>query len=358
MRRALAIAICASTACAPVPLGDGERLTVVKALGNEVIVPELGAAAGAASELRQALATFEGAPGAAQLEQGRTAWRKARQPWKAAAPLLFGPGRDLAGAIDWFPIERKKIDELLASAEPLDAAGVRALGASRRGFHVIELLLFDDPDAGYVAATALAGAEPAMVRRRAFLTALAGDITERLSAWRAAWTPEGANHLAVFTAPGRADGTYPNIGAVVDTVVNESITAAERATALLAKPLGLMTGGEPRPELAESLASDNAIADLSATVRGIRDLYLGKTEGRGISALVKSRGLDARLRVAFDTALARLEAVPRPFRAALLAHDPAVTAAHEAVRELKRLAATELVANLGATVKFNDNDGD
>jgi predicted lipoprotein len=356
MRWALLILVCASTACAPVPLGDGERLTVVKGLGNDVIVPTLAETVAAAGELRQALVAFEGTPMPQQLDQARAAWRRARLPWKAAAPLLFGPGRDLAAAVDWFPVERKKLDELLASADPLDAAGVRVLGASRRGFHALELLLFDEPEAGYVATTALAGAEPAAVRRRGYLTAQAMDIADRLGAWRTAWAPEGGNHLKAFTGPGQGD--YPNIGAVVDTVVNESISAGERATALLAKPLGLMSGGELRPELAESLASDNALADLAATVRGIRALYVGGAPGRGISALVKSPGLDARLRAAFDTALARLEAVPHPFRATLLARDPAVTAAYEAVRDLKRLCATELVANLGATLKFNDNDGD
>jgi hypothetical protein len=234
---------------------------------------------------------------------------------------------------------------------------VAALGASRRGFHAIELMLFDEPEAGYSAASALVGSEPVAVRRRGYLTALAGDIEGRLQGWRSAWTLE---HLAAFTHPGRAEGPYATIGAVVDTVVNESITAAERSTALLAKPLGLMSGGEPRPELAESLPSDNAIADLAATVRGIGALYLGRAEGggRGINTLVKSRELDARLRGALSLAVTRLEAVPRPFRAALLARDPSLNAAYEAVRDLKRLCATELVANLGATLKFNDNDGD
>jgi predicted lipoprotein len=361
MRWLLAIALCAASACSPVPLGDGERLTVVKSLGGSVILPAVTQAGNAAGELRVNLEAFERSASPEDLERARAAWRRARVPWKAAAPLLFGPGRDLAGAVDWFPVERKKLDELLASADPVDAAGVALLGTSRRGFHAIELLLFDEPESGYVALAALGGTEPAALRRRAYLSALGADIQTRLGAWRAAWTG-GGDHLAAFMAPGRADGPYPTIGAVVDTVVNESITAAERATALMARPLGLMSGGEPRPELAESVPSDNTMADLEAMVRGIQDLYVGppmEGQGRGgISALVKSPGLDGRMRAALSTAQLRLQAVPRPFRAALLAKDPAVSAAHEAVREVKRLAATELVANLGATLKFNDNDGD
>jgi predicted lipoprotein len=352
--RAIALVLGLGVACSPVPLGDGERLMVVKALASEVIVPALADSAREAAALEAELRGFEGEPTPARLEAARAAWGRARGPWKAAAPLLFGPGRDVAGAVDWFPVERKKLDDLLASADPVDAAGVAVLGASRRGFHAIELLLFDDD--GYVAAAALDG--PAGARRRAFLTALAGDVARRLADLQTAWS---SGHLAAFTAPGRGGSAYATIDAAVDSVVNESISAAERSTALLARPLGLMTGGEPRPELAESLPSDNTAADLAASVRGIRDLYLGTRtggDGRGIAALVKIRSLDLRLRAALDLAVARLEAVPRPFRAALLARDPSINAAYEAVRELRRLCATELVANLGATLKFSDNDGD
>ena len=352
---ALALGIGLGVACSPVPLGDGPRLMVVKSLASEVILPALDDSVAQAAALRSALLAFEADPGAARLDEARAAWGRARAPWKAAGPLLFGPGRDVAGAVDWFPVERKKLDELLASSDPVDAAGVALLGASRRGFHALELLLFDDE--GYPAAAALAGSDPAAVRRRAFLSALAGDVVQRLEALRAAWV----EHAALFTAPGRAGSPYSSIDAAVDSLVNESIAVAERSTALLAKPLGLTTGGEPRPELAESLPSDNAAADLAASVRGIRDLYLGTRSGaggRGITALVKSPGLDARVRAALADAQAKLLAIPHPFKAALLARDPSLAAAHQAVRELKRLCATELVANLGATLKFNDNDGD
>jgi predicted lipoprotein len=352
--RLLAIVMGLGVACSPVPLGDGERLMVVKSLASEVIVPALADSAREAAALEEALRDLEGDPTPRRLEAARAAWGRARGPWKAAAPLLFGPGRDVAGAIDWSPVERKKLDELLASSDPLDAAGVALLGASRRGFHAIELMLFDDD--GYVASAELEG--PAGARRRGFLTALAGDVAHRLADLQAAWSN---GHLAAFIRPGRAGSAYATIDAALDSVVNESISAAERATSLLAKPLGLMTGGEPRPELAESLPSDNTAADLAASVRGIRDLYLGTrtgADGRGIAALVKIRSLDLRMRAALDTAVVRLEAMPRPFRAALLARDSSLNAAYEAVRELRRLAATELVANLGATLKFSDNDGD
>jgi predicted lipoprotein len=350
-----------ATACSAVPLGDGQRLMVVKALANDVILPTLADSASQARAMQSVLSTFEGEPTAVSLEEARAAWTRARQPWKASAAALFGPGRDVAAAVDWFPIDRKKVDDLLASPEPVTPEGVDVLGASRRGFHTIELLLFDDPDASYDAGAALLGPEPEAARRRMFLTSLAGNVAAQLETLYASWTP--GTELAAFTAPGHGMSPYPNITAAVDTVVNESITTAERVANLLAKPLGLMSGGEPRPELAESLPSDQATADLGANLRGIRDLYLGSrtgVDGLGVTVLVKERSpnLDLRLRGALTAAIDSVAAVPKPFRAALLARDPSVNAAYEAAREVKRLASTELVANLGATVKFNDNDGD
>ena len=353
--------VASGMSCTPVPLGDGQRLIVVKALAHDVILPELADSATQARAMQDALRAFEAEPTVARLDEARTAWARARQPWKIAAPTLFGPGRDVATAIDWFPIDRTKIDALLASADPVTPDGVGLLGASRRGFHTIELLLFDDADASYDSSLTLASADPTAIRRRAFLTSLAGDVAERLETLYAAWTP-GAE-LEGFTAPGHGTSPYPNVRAAIDAVVNESITTAERAANLLADPLGLTSGGEPRPDLAESLLSDEAIGDLAANIRGIRNLYLGSrtgTDGQGVTVLVKERSpnLDVRLRTSITAAEDRLAAVPRPFRAALVARDPSVNAAYEAVRDIKRLASTELVANLGATIKFSDNDGD
>src|SRR6187549_1963507 len=77
--------------CSAVPLGDGQRLTVVKSLASQVILPTLAESAGAARAMQDALGTFELEPTAANLEEARAAWVRARQPWKASAAALFGP---------------------------------------------------------------------------------------------------------------------------------------------------------------------------------------------------------------------------------------------------------------------------
>lgn len=354
--RAAAIATTVSLlSCSPVPLGDGERLTAVKSLAGDVIAPTLVNAATQAAGLRDATAALAAAPNVENLELARTSWRRARLSWVAARPLLFGPGRDLgtADAVDWFPIERKKLDEVLADPAPLTAESVALLGASRRGFHALELLLFDGGDG-----PGALDVDPLAERRRTFIAALGADVAMRLQALRAAW--EGG-HAALFVSPGNSAGPYPTVGTALDTVVNESIVVAEQVVTKLARPLGLDSGGVPRPELAESGQSDNALDELAATLEGIRVLYLGAAPvGGGLAPLLEARslGLEVRVRAAFALASAQLAAVPRPLRTALAAGDPSVTAAYDAVRAVKRLLATEVLSALGATLKFNDNDGD
>jgi predicted lipoprotein len=102
---------------------------------------------------------------------------------------------------------------------------------------------------------------------------------------------------------------------------------------------------------------------MAASVRGIRAVYTGARDGAGaagISALVaaQSPATDREVRGLIEGALAAIDAVPRPFRVAVVDQPAAVTAAYDAVKELKRTLGTEVLAVLGATLKFNDNDGD
>jgi predicted lipoprotein len=362
--------LAALLSCGPVPLGDGERLKVVKALAAGVIAPSFAETDTTAAALTRAAEAFAADPSAANLETMRAAWRTARLAWKRAAPFLFGPGMTLAtkDAVDWFPADPKKLDELVAGMDPLTPESIALLGAKVRGFHALELLLFGAAP-GLDPAPALAASAPAGARRRNLVVALAADVHAQLVRLRLAWAPEGEDHLGRLTAPAQADSPYPTVKAVLDTIVNEAVTAAETATNRLARPLGLMSGGEPRPELEESAPSDHTLDELVATVVGIRRIVTGpadpggapeESETRGIAALVRAKNpaLALRLNAVTVAAETAVRAIPRPLRAALLARDPAVMAAYQALREQKRMFSTELVAALGAVLKFNDNDGD
>jgi predicted lipoprotein len=364
-----AVAACAllalATTCAPVPLGEGERRTAMRALTEQVVLPALDEVVLRAGALAGAARALADAPSQVTLDAAQDAWRAARRPWKETEAFSFGPAMTelLAAAIDQVPVDPAKIELELAGTAELTDLYVDNLGANRKGFHAVEYLLFrgDDDAAVLASLTTDAGA----MRRREMAAVLARGIARDAGRLQSAWAPTGGAYAATVTEPGAGNATYPTIKAVVDAFVNESVFLAELAAdARLAAPLGLATGGTPRPELEESGPSDNSLADLAATVRGMRSVYTGSRDGTatgaGISGIVADRSpaTDREVREAFVTALAALDAIPRPFRTAVALHRAQVQAAYDAVKELKRILGTEVVALLGATLKFNDNDGD
>lgn len=357
--------------CAPVPLGEGTRRVVVRDITEDVIVPTYEDVAREADELVRALQAFTAAPDAITLDAAQAAWREARVPWKQADAFEFGPVDTLRlGAnIDQFPVEPTKIEMELAGSQALTAQYVETIGADRRGFHGIEYLLFHGED-GNDDTVVLASftTDPLAPRRKALVVAMAQSLARNTDALLAAWATADDAYTSVFLDPGSDNETYPTIKSVVDALVNESLYLAELvADARIGKPLGLASGGEPQLALEESAPSDNSLADMTSTLQSIAHVYTGSrtpdltvpsTSGIGTLVLPISRATDADVRVALDTALALVAAIPRPFKRSLTEHRDACQAAYDAIKNLKTLIGTEVVAALGATLKFNDNDGD
>jgi predicted lipoprotein len=370
----MAIAACVLalvTTCAPVPLGDGVRRQTVRALTEQVILPALDDVAARAAELGAAAASLAGAPSLPALDAAQEAWRAARAPWKECDAFAFGPAMDerLAVAIDQFPVEPVKIESEIAGTAALTVDYIDTIGADRKGFHALEYLLFGGGDDAAV--LALLTTDVSAARRRELTVALAGNLERKVQELRRAWAPDGGGYAERVATPGAANPTYATVKASIDAFVNESVFLAELvADARIGKPLGLATGGTPQPALEESGPSDNSLADMAASLRGIRAVYTGSRDGDGdgtgtggiggIGGLVaaQSPATDREVRDLIARALAAVEAIPRPFRAAVVERPAEVQAAYDAVKELKRILATEVLAVLGATLKFNDNDGD
>ena len=358
------IALALATTCAPVPLGDGTRRQAVRGLTEQVVRPALDDVAARAGELAAAIGALAAAPSQAALDAAQDAWRAARAPWKECDAFAFGPATDerLGVAIDQFPVVPAKIESEIAGTAPLTVEYIDTIGADRKGFHAIEHLVFGDGDDAAVLASLTTDA--AAARRRELAIALAGNLERKVLELRGAWAPDGGGYAETVAAPGSANATYPTIKAVIDAFVNESVFLAELvADARIGKPLGLATGGAPQPALEESGPSDNSLADMAASLRGIRAIYTGARAGGGaggIGAIVaaQSPATDREVRDLLDRAIAAVGAIPRPFRAAIVDQRALVQAAYDAVKELKRVLATEVLAALGATLKFNDNDGD
>jgi uncharacterized protein len=352
----LVVAIVACT----VSLGDGERRITARELTTEVIVPTLDDVVTRAGEMTTAIQRLAATPTGSALDAAQAAWRAARVPWKETDAFGFGPAKDLSlgVAIDQ-AVDPTKIELELAATTPISDVYVEMLGANRKGFHAIEYLMFlGDDDAAVLAALTT---EPLAARRRELLVAYAHNLERKARELRDVWAGDYAIRLA---EPGSTNALYPTIKASIDALVNESTFLSEVVSdTWLGKPMGTATGGVPQPELEESGPSDNSIADMADALRGIRNIYLGSRSaapGKGIGRLVAARSpaTDREVQAVIARAIAAVEAIPRPYRSALLDSRPELATAHAEVKELKRILATEVISVLGATLKFNDNDGD
>lgn len=339
-------------ACGPIPSGEGPRKVALRETTSLVVLPALAEHARATNQLQQGLVALEPTGESDQLAAAQSLYRAARAAWKRSSVFHMGPAEELrlTARIDQSPVDARRIEAHLASPAAVDVGKLSTLGADMLGYHGLEYLLFAD-----------AGALASDARRRAYLAA-AGTLlnrdAERLSS---AWSDDYALR---FQDPTQPEAVHASVREAVDALVNACVFTAESLADLrLGKPMGLATGGDPRPELEESPYADGSVDDLLQGLQGLADAYLGSRTGQpglGLTELVsrESAGTDARLLRALSLAQRRVAAIPRPFRQALLQRAPELAPAHAALKDVVRLFAADVVAVLGATLSFNANDGD
>jgi putative iron-regulated protein len=357
-----AAAIAATTAvvaCTDIPIGDGPRKTVVRRVTSQVIAPSHTALARSAEALQAAVAALVAAPAPATLAAAQQAWRDARAPWIRGLVFRIGPVRDdlFQSRLDQWPVDETRIATEIAGSAALTPFYVDGLGANKKGFHALEVLLFDER--GDAAVLAALTDDPLAARRGAYLTASAALLVSGARALDAAWNAPGDFVTEVVDIGGA--GPFATVKEATDALVNECIVAAELiADARLGNPMGKATGAGPVPSLIESLPSDGAIDEMRASLAGIRAVYQGPGGDDGLTVLVAraSLAIDNRVHAEIAALDAALVAIPRPFAAAVVAVDPRVETAWQAARTLRLTLATEVIAALGATLSLNDNDGD
>jgi predicted lipoprotein len=363
-RRALALGLLLALGCGPVPLADGERRQALRQATEQVIIPTYSDLAERSAELSGLLAELALAPQQTSLSDVRQQYLATRGPLAESQAFGFGPADELrsAAAIDQQPIDGPKIEAELAGTAELTVSYLARIGANKRGLHAVEYLLFPEGDVELEAA--LLDASEAGERRRQFLAAAGALVAESAAALRDAWAPDAGDYGRRFAEPGGADSVSADVQAGLDTLLNQAIFLSEVvANTKLGKPLGSATGGAIDPSAQESERSGASLSDALGNLRGVRNVYLGTRDGStgpSLSTLVraKSPATDLRARRALEEAEASLLAVPEPLTVALTDSPQLVSAALEAVKTLKRLLATEVLGTLGASLKFNDNDGD
>ncbi len=339
-------------ACSPIPLGDGPRKEVLRAIGDEVIVPGYADLAGRAGELATAARAAVPALDPPGLTELQARWRALRVAWMRTQAYRLGPVRDdlYEGRVAQWPVDPLAVEALIADAVPVDRALIDAQGGNKKGMAIAEYLLFAAPGGGDVVG---ALAEP---RRQAYLIAVLDAIAADTAALAAAWNHGYAGRFVAVGAPG---APFATIKDGVDAVVNAQVFLAENvADGRLGKPLGSMTGGVPQPGLVESPWSDHGAADVVAAYDGLAAILEG--DGPRLGDLIADHrpAVEQRVQAELAAARAAVLAMPRPLTDAVAQQAPAVDAAWVAARALKMTYQAEVVSALGATLSFNDNDGD
>jgi len=350
---------------------EAEDVAVRNHLAYEVAVPTFAALAASADLFTQSLTTLDADPTAAHLVAAQDGWRALRLAWKRSRVLGFGPAKAIEAQVDWVPANLERVEEAIA-ARTFDAAAIQKLGTSARGFLALEYLLFDAQAGNVVVLDAFLGSPD----RRALARALASDLAVAFGEISAAWDPQRGDYAGELAGAGEDSTAYPTSKNAVDALVNESIFVVEYVLGdELAKPLGLRNDGVAQPDLVIAGRSDASLADSIAQIESFQVVYTGamptdaslddagaaKTTKGGLSDLVRARGsasLDDDVRAATQAAIDALRAVPPPLRTAIQQDPASVQRAYDSVRVLKNLLASDVATKLGATLSFNDNDGD
>ncbi|MCY4113791.1 MAG: imelysin family protein [Chloroflexi bacterium] len=337
--------------------GAPDDSEVLISLTDQVIVPTYQAAGAAATDLETALEALCAAPSDSTLRSAYQAWRDARGAWLRSAAMAFGPVADRrsGGLIDWSPIDPARIERMLAENPATTEDAVRnTLASTQRGFGAIEYIVFDPDAVSRLSDSASARCE--------YLRALGGVIASETGAIVEEWTVSrngGPAYRDFLT--GRSSSSMLESAAVAEVVRTQVFLIRTLTDLQLAAALGLRGDG---PDLAAipGGAGGNGLADLRATVLGMRDVYLGDADndGLGVSHLVTplSTAADERMRSQFEDALMAVDAVEGPLRDAVVDRPAQVRAVYDRVMELRRTLNTEVVSLLGVAVGFSDTDGD
>ncbi len=337
--------------------GAPDDSDVLISLTDQVVVPTYQAAGVAAADLETAIEALCAAPSDGTVQTAHQAWRDARGAWLRSAAMAFGPVMDRrsGGLIDWSPIDPERIERMLAENPATTEDAVRnTLASTQRGFGAIEYIVFD--------AEAVSRLSDAASPRCDYLRALGGVIASETAAIVEEWTVSrngGPAYRDFLT--GRSSSSMLESAAVAEVVRTQVFLIRTLTDLQLAAALGLRGDGADLTAIPGG-AGGNGLADLRATVLGMRDVYLGDAvnDGLGVSHMVAplSAAADERMRSLFEDAVASVDAVEGPLRAAVVDRPAQVRAVYDRLMDLRRAINTEVVSLLGVAVGFSDTDGD
>jgi len=351
MRRRIFIhqALLASTAWAlPACQRGTARAAVLRALVEQVVVPNTAAVAEDSRRLQSQIARLGAEPTLATLRAAREQWQRALLSWKRADVFRSGPIMDtnvLLRTMFW-PVRIAAIEALLHGSDEIDDARIDTMGVDRRGLFALEYLLYS-PASDELIVAGFSG--PAGERRARLARSLAGNISFH-AAGVARLLGDGKKY-ADELAEGAQDSISRVVGHLVHGVENG---AANRLT----RVASLAKSGRLKATEVEGSSARMSQQIVLTYLQGAEQLYIGVQ--RGVSQLVTalSPALDLALRSAFSRSITAVSDLGLPLEEVAQRDVGALDAAVDALRKLERALKTELTSTLGVTLTFSSVDGD
>lgn len=350
---------------ADLPTTQRGRLTLIlEDLAYAVAVPQYQAMTGAFADLQGATAAFCAARDAAGLETARAAWRHAMETWLTASTVDLGPiGDDNRSLrIEFWPDANnnvpRAVDQMLQRDDALSAEILARQSVAAQGLPALERLLFD-PEIDTL--TAFTSGERA-ARRCVYAQAIAGNLLAIAQQVEAGWTADGG-YAAQLASAGRGSNVFATRESAIDEVVNGLVTTLSVVRGnRIADSLGGDTAAEAKPFRAESVASGNSLANISAVLRGVAS-SLGAGPQFGFQHYLQDSNRDALAAQLFgeiDTLQSLAVSIPVPLADAVQddAQRPRVVEMLDHATTLTKLVETDLSQAMDVTIGFNENDGD
>jgi predicted lipoprotein len=328
---------------------DAVLSEIVKSYTNNTVIKTYTLLSDKSMELLELCEALQASKTQANVQAAAEKWVEARKYWELSEAFLYGPAeyQSLDPRIDSWPLAKAQLDQELAKdLSEVDAAYVRSYyGTNLIGFHAIEYVLFEDGRARDVSKITN--------RELIYLVAVAGVLMEDCIHLEASWSRNisaakkqilddaelsvsydfGYEMINAGSAGSRFETPQQAVRefvegciAIADEVGNEKIASPYHSKNVLE---------------VESWYSWNSLADFTDNIRSIENSYLGGmlgSRGTSLSSYVagKNPELDTRIKNAIENAIAKINAIPAPFRDQLNngGSAPAIEAAMEACSNL------------------------
>lgn len=346
---AVLVAVAAVAGCRRTP----QKTSVLEALVREVVLPVDLALVPASEALASDADRLAAAPSPVALQAARASWRRAALAWRRAFAFREGPvvETNALNRASFWPPHAARVQALLHDPGPADADAIEALGSDGKGLFVVEAMLFAGGDHPTPESVTADWSGPGGGPRALWTRVLAHDVARYARAVSGRATTGGDAFARAYAAAGQIS---------VNRLVNQMVENVEGvSTNRLGLVLGLADSRLLRAREVEGWPSGTSHELAAVLVTATRQLYVGGGGG-GLGALVgaASPAQDARVRAAFEAAVADVGALGAPLERVVSQRRPALEKAARALKDLELALKVDMANALGVTLTFTAGDGD